>query len=222
MRKSKTLRLHRQHDLDLITLYRSSGFSFSKEVRAILVAYVKGDQYAPPVINYDNVDLSYIPTTIQYHLTLDPNDPDEKAVLDMLHDEIKYGYVNSFIKAIIRSYIPYIPLIGYGNGNGFVTRRINAVDVGKAIRLAAKEEIQKVKADKMDVSEIIIKTESSVNKEELENMQPEALETKEPVTEFVANETVKENSINTDSDDANDVDASFDDFMSMAEAFTGA
>lgn len=140
MKKSKTLRLHRQHDLDLITLYRANGFSFSKEVRNILVAYVNREPYEPPEIDYEDVDIGYLPTTIQYHLTLDPSDPREKAALDMLHDEIKYGYVNSFIKALVRAYIPRIPFIGYGVANGFVTRRITANDVGMKMREAQKVE----------------------------------------------------------------------------------
>ena len=136
MKKSKTLRLHRQHDLDLITLYRADGFSFSKEVRNILVAYVNQEPYEPPEISYEDVDLGYVPTTIQYHLTLNPDDPREQAVIDMLHNEIKYGYANAFVKALIRAYIPRIPFIGYGVANGFVTRRITANDIGMRMREA--------------------------------------------------------------------------------------
>lgn len=205
MKRSKTLRLHRQHDLDLITLYRSTEFQFSKELRNILVAYVSGETYTPPTINFDNVDLSYIPTTIQYHLTLNDSDEKERAVLDMLQHEIKYGYVNSFIKALIRAYVPFIPFIGYGVNNGFVTRRINATDVGMAIRTAAKEENKKVKADAMDISDILTETNTKVVSE-----TPETHQNKTPNTEDAS------------MNESNAEEDAFDDFFNMAQAFTHA
>lgn len=162
MKKSKTLRLHRQHDLDLITLYRADGFSFSKEVRNILVAYVNQEPYEPPEISYEDVDLGYVPTTIQYHLTLNPDDPREQAVLDMLHDEIKYGYANAFVKALIRAYIPHIPFIGYGVANGFVTRHITANDIGMRMREAQKTEHEKVEAETLTAKDIVPGIDDSV------------------------------------------------------------
>lgn len=162
MKKSKTLRLHRQHDLDLITLYRADGFSFSKEVRNILVAYVNQEPYEPPEISYEDVDLGYVPTTIQYHLTLNPDDPREQAVIDMLHDEIKYGYANAFVKALIRAYIPRIPFIGYGVANGFVTRHITANDIGMRMREAQKTEHEKVEAETLTAKDIVPGIDDSI------------------------------------------------------------
>lgn len=162
MKKSKTLRLHRQHDLDLITLYRADGFSFSKEVRNILVAYVNQEPYEPPGISYEDVDLGYVPTTIQYHLTLNPDDPREQAVIDMLHNEIKYGYANAFVKALIRAYIPRIPFIGYGVANGFVTRHITANDIGMRMREAQKTEHEKVEAETLTAKDIVPGIDDSI------------------------------------------------------------
>lgn len=162
MKKSKTLRLHRQHDLDLITLYRADGFSFSKEVRNILVAYVNQEPYEPPEISYEDVDLGYVPTTIQYHLTLNPDDPREQAVIDMLHNEIKYGYANAFVKALIRAYIPRIPFIGYGVANGFVTRHITANDIGMRMREAQKTEHEKVEAETLTAKDIVPGIDDSI------------------------------------------------------------
>ena len=162
MKKSKTLRLHRQHDLDLITLYRADGFSFSKEVRNILVAYVNQEPYEPPEISYEDVDLGYVPTTIQYHLTLNPDDPREQAVIDMLHNEIKYGYANAFVKALIRAYIPRIPFIGYGVANGFVTRHITANDIGMRMREAQKTEHEKVEAETLTAIDIVPGIDDSI------------------------------------------------------------
>ena len=233
MRKSKTLRLHRQHDLDLITLYRVSGFSFSKEVRNILVAYVNREPYDPPEIDYEDVDLSYLPTTIQYHLTLDPSDPREQAVLDMLHDEIKYGYVNSFIKALVRAYIPRIPLIGYGVANGFVTRHITANDVGMRIREAQKTEQKQVKAESLTVEDLVpgIDEVPAVDPKETVSTTDDvqnAIEQKEPksiglsYTEPEHMESFRTTQEETQSDVEDDSDDdSFDDFFKEAQAFTG-
>ena len=246
MRKSKTLRLHRQHDLDLITLYRVRGFSFSKEVRNILIAYVNRETYEAPEIDYENVDLGYLPTTIQYHLSLDPKKPEEKAVLDMLHDEIKYGYVNSFIKALVRAYIPYISLMGYGSSNGFVTRRITAGDIGTKMREAQRMERDSEKAKEMspkelDEADISSKlsdvdqgngssdTDSFVSKDVTNETDPKEANTEETTDEIIQK---KQNENQTEpaedepvrkeeSYENDDEEDSFDDFLKMAQAFTG-
>ena len=178
-------------------------------MKHILVAYVNGTSYTPPVIDFENVDLSYIPTTIQYHLTLNPNNPDELAVLDMLQNEIKYGYVNAFIKALIRAYVPRIPFIGYGVNNGFVTRRINAIDVGVAIREAAKEEFAKVSADEVAVSDITLDTKDSAASE---------IATKqEAAKDLATNKSVVQEQQSAEDEEGTE---DFDAFLDMAQAFT--
>ena len=244
MKKSKTLRLHRQHDLDLITLYRADGFSFSKEVRNILVAYVNQEPYEPPEISYEDVDLGYVPTTIQYHLTLNPDDPREQAVLDMLHDEIKYGYANAFVKALIRAYIPRIPFIGYGVANGFVTRHITANDIGMRMREAQKTEHEKVEAETLTAKDIVPGIDDSVSVQSVpvqsvpaftsqeepvsaasEPKYAEPINTTSVYTEteraeqpLLASETSKsEEDEDEDEDDEND----FRNFFKEAQSFTG-
>lgn len=233
MKKNKTLRLHRQHDLDLITLYRASGFSFAKEVRKILTAYVNCEGYDPPEIDYGDVDLSYIPTTIQYHLALDTSDPKEQAVLDMFHDEIKYGYMNAFVKALVRAYIPRIPFIGYGVENGFVTRRITANDVGAKIREAQRIEQEQtipemsdtnnqetIEAGSMDMNQIAdenisapIMTVPSEAIKQTEQSKMEPMSTSE-LTQMPNIQEADEDLDESDDDD-------FDDFFATAQAFTG-
>lgn len=239
MKKSKTLRLHRQHDLDLITLYRADGFSFSKEVRNILVAYVNQEPYEPPEISYEDVDLGYVPTTIQYHLTLNPDDPREQAVLDMLHDEIKYGYANAFVKALIRAYIPRIPFIGYGVANGFVTRHITANDIGMRMREAQKTEHEKVEAETLTAKDIVHGIDDSVpvqsvpaftsqeesasavsEPKQTEPINPTSVytETEKAEQPLLAPETSKsEDDEDEDEDDEND----FRNFFKEAQSFTG-
>lgn len=237
MKKSKTLRLHRQHDLDLITLYRADGFSFSKEVRNILVAYVNQEPYEPPEISYEDVDLGYVPTTIQYHLTLNPDDPREQAVLDMLHDEIKYGYANAFVKALIRAYIPRIPFIGYGVANGFVTRHITANDIGMRMREAQKTEHEKVEAETLTAKDIVPGIDDSVpvqsvptftSQEESASAvsEPKQTEPINPTSVYTETERVEqpllapETSKSEDDEDEDDED-DFRNFFKEAQSFTG-
>lgn len=242
MKKSKTLRLHRQHDLDLITLYRADGFSFSKEVRNILVAYVNQEPYEPPEISYEDVDLGYVPTTIQYHLTLNPDDPREQAVIDMLHNEIKYGYANAFVKALIRAYIPRIPFIGYGVANGFVTRHITANDIGMRMREAQKTEHEKVEAETLTAKDIVPGIESSIpvqsvpvqsvpaftSQEESVSAvsEPKYAEPINPTSAYTETEKIEqpllapEASKSEDDEDEDDED-DFRDFFKAAQSFTG-
>jgi hypothetical protein len=237
MKKSKTLRLHRQHDLDLITLYRADGFSFSKEVRNILVAYVNQEPYEPPEISYEDVDLGYVPTTIQYHLTLNPDDPREQAVLDMLHNEIKYGYANAFVKVLIRAYIPRIPFIGYGVANGFVTRHITANDIGMRMREAQKTEHEKVEAETLTAKDIVPGIDDSTQVQSVPTFtsQEESVSAvsepkyAEPINSTsIYTETEKseqpllapEASKSEDDEDEDDED-DFRDFFKAAQSFTG-
>lgn len=237
MKKSKTLRLHRQHDLDLITLYRADGFSFSKEVRNILVAYVNQEPYEPPEISYEDVDLGYVPTTIQYHLTLNPDDPREQAVIDMLHNEIKYGYANAFVKALIRAYIPRIPFIGYGVANGFVTRHITANDIGMRMREAQKTEHEKVEAETLTAKDIVPGIDDSIPVQSVPTFtsQEESVSAvsepkyAEPINSTsIYTETEKseqpllapEASKSEDDEDEDDED-DFRDFFKAAQSFTG-
>lgn len=242
MKKSKTLRLHRQHDLDLITLYRADGFSFSKEVRNILVAYVNQEPYEPPEISYEDVDLGYVPTTIQYHLTLNPDDPREQAVLDMLHDEIKYGYANAFVKALIRAYIPRIPFIGYGVANGFVTRHITANDIGMRMREAQKTEHEKVEAETLTAKDIVPGIDDSVpvqsvpvqsvpaftSQEESASAvsEPKQTEPINPTSVYTETERVEQpllapETSKSEDDEYEDDEDDFRNFFKEAQSFTG-
>ena len=111
-----TLRLYRQHDLDLVALYRHKGFYFSKAVKQMIVAYANGSEYTPPEIDPGDISSGLVATSVTYHITLDENDPQEAAAIDLLKD-IKYGYRNSFIKALVRTYMGVLPLHAYSQSN---------------------------------------------------------------------------------------------------------
>lgn len=80
----------------------------------------------------------------------------------MLHNEIKYGYANAFVKALIRAYIPRIPFIGYGVANGFVTRHITANDIGNAYERSPENRTRKVEAETLTAIDIVPGIDDSI------------------------------------------------------------
>lgn len=122
---NKTFRLHRQHDMDLIALYRSEDFNFTKELKKALIAYANDLPYTPPPFE-DTFAAGYVGTSVTFHISFSPTNAEQKKVLDLLGD-IKYGYGNSFVKALFRSYLPVLPLSAYSKNNGLSTSRNAAV-----------------------------------------------------------------------------------------------
>ena len=97
-----TLRLYRQHDLDLITLYRHPSFSLPNAIKTALCAYVRSEQFSikqPEPFALSDEKISKI---VQIHISLSPSS--EGDVIAWLKS-IKEGYRNSVLKNIIRSYV---------------------------------------------------------------------------------------------------------------------
>lgn len=122
---NKTFRLHRQHDMDLIVLYRNKNWGFTRELKKALIAYANDLPYTPPPFE-DTLTAGYVDTSITFHISLSPTDEKQKRVLNLL-DDIRYGYGNSFVKALFRSYLPVLPLSAFSKNNGIVTSRQNMV-----------------------------------------------------------------------------------------------
>ena len=102
-----TLRLYRQHDLDLITLYRHPSFSLPAAIKKALKAYVKKEQFAikqPPTYELPKEKISKI---VQMHISL--KEDEDSDIIEWIKD-IKEGFRNSVLKNIIRGYLmgPYI------------------------------------------------------------------------------------------------------------------
>ena len=113
-----TIRLYRQHDLDLAGLYKTEGFRFQHEMKRVLVSYATGEPYT---VNCPAgcVPAGYVPKIMPMRVNLNPQKPEERAVIDMLHS-IKKGMRNSFLKALFRSRLNRIPLQSYGMGDGLI------------------------------------------------------------------------------------------------------
>ena len=97
-----TLRLYRQHDLDLITLYRHPLFSLPNAIKMSLCAYVRNQKFfikQPQPYEIGNEKISKI---VQIHIQL--SEKSEGDVIEWLRN-IKDGYRNSVLKNVIRAYM---------------------------------------------------------------------------------------------------------------------
>lgn len=161
----KTVRIYRQHDLDLYYLGLSKSFHLGREMKRALVAYANDSVYTPPDIP-KSVDDSVVRTSMLLILYFDPQKPEEKKVLDLLHD-VKYGYGCPFIKALFRSSMPAVPLSSYFSDNGLqmsnaeVVRDIQKKQATAIIQKSNEKEI--VKEDKKALEQNTIQSTSTNN-----------------------------------------------------------
>lgn len=102
-----TIRMYRQHDLDLITLYRHPNFSLPAAIKKALIAYVRKEQLIIKQPAPYQMEKEKISRIVQVHINL--NEEYEKDIIDWIKD-IKEGFRNSVLKNIIRGYIagPFI------------------------------------------------------------------------------------------------------------------
>lgn len=111
------MRLYRQHDMDLVGLYRTEGFKFQKQVKAALKAHAKNEEYRIEQPKTAKIKEGYVPKTILMHIYLDStNDIDAITVLKT----IRVGYRNAFLKAIVRKYLDTEPLDAYKQRNDLI------------------------------------------------------------------------------------------------------
>lgn len=180
------IRLHRQHDMDLICLYRIKSFHLGRELKRSLVSYANESPYEVEMPQQDPEE-GYVPTSSLLHIVLDDEKPEEAEAIKLL-DDIKNGYRCSFIKSVFRGKAPYLPLIAFANGNGFVMKKDDtSATIRKMQRTAIKnktvvDDSKKVSQKNVDVPEPV---------------RPEP----EPPIESVASETEQFNNNNTDQDD---------------------
>lgn len=112
-----TIRLYRQHDMDLVALYRTEGFSFQKAMKEALRAFATKQDYRIKRPRDAKIKPGYVPKLIQMHIKLDPQkDADSVKALSY----IRYGYRSSFLKALFRKYMTSEPLDAYRNRNDLI------------------------------------------------------------------------------------------------------
>ena len=126
-----TVRVYRQHDMDLMTLAFDKSFHLGREMKRALVAVANKESYNGTTSDYLGADTSgYVPKSIREQISLNPADPREKRAIDLL-SEIKHGYRCSFIKALFRQSVLFTPLVGYTISSNFAMRH-NALEPEEA------------------------------------------------------------------------------------------
>lgn len=112
-----TIRLYRQHDMDLVALYRTEGFSFQKTMKEALRAFASRQDYHIKRPKDAEIKPGYVPKLIQMHIKLDPQkDADSVKALSY----IRYGYRSSFLKALFRKCLTSEPLDAYRNRDDLI------------------------------------------------------------------------------------------------------
>ena len=132
-----TIRLYRQHDMDLIHIYRLDGFRFANEMKKVLVSYANGTIYTPDFPE-TIPESGYVPKYHQTHFLLNDKDPKQKEAIDLLL-HLKKGLRNSFLKALFRSCLAYLPLESFLDGDGMIMRHATYADIDKLMRMPQKE-----------------------------------------------------------------------------------
>lgn len=132
------VRLYRQHDLDLITLYYNEKIQLGRLIKKVLLNYVS-ETDEPMVLNFEEPESTtgYIPKCVRIHINLNESNEADNKVIALLK-EIKPGYKCSFIKALFRNTCAYLPMVAYTTGSDFAMR--------KTLRMVSVEPVQSTSA----------------------------------------------------------------------------
>ena len=105
-----TVRLYRQHDMDLVGLYRTKDFKFQRHMKNALKAYAEGKDYRINHPGDEDIRKGYVPKIVQMHIYLTvEQDADAISALKTIRE----GYSGAFLKALFRKYLNNEPLEAY-------------------------------------------------------------------------------------------------------------
>ena len=98
------MRLYKRHDLDLLLLHKTKGFSMQKAVKTALKMHLglmdEGPLQFPPC----SEDIKNFYSSAQLHLTLSEKNEDDIVIIKFLND-IPRGFRNSYCKNLTRYYL---------------------------------------------------------------------------------------------------------------------
>lgn len=99
-----TLRLYRRHDMDLLLLHKTKGFSMQKAVKLALYMHIGlvDECHIPYPSVCEPLNKFYSASLL--HLTLNEQKEADVAVMKFIND-IPKGYRNSFCKNLVRYYL---------------------------------------------------------------------------------------------------------------------
>ena len=105
------MRLYRQHDLDLIYLYKLKGFSFQEAVKKSIRMAINNsvEKIEFPVPDYP-INEMQLPKAVQFHIYLSPQS--EADIIKWIHSITK-GYRNCVLKNVLRNHLTKIAFEPY-------------------------------------------------------------------------------------------------------------
>ena len=188
----KTIRLYRQHDMDLISLWLNPDFDFTTEMKNAVKAVLHNKPYIVKIPEYAPRK-GYLRRAVMLHITFADNDPDWEMI-----NEAKKGQCNSFFKAAMRTCLDRFPYEAYFSGDGVM---ISRTEVDKA-EAKAREEIARTRRKPGPKSANIVRfdDEDDVSKPASGKRAPIPAPAPEPVPEVKTAQT-KSVEIDTSADD---------------------
>lgn len=117
------VRLYRQHDLDLMTLYYNERIQLGRLMKKVLLNYVSETE-KPMLLDFEEPESTngYIPKCVRIHINLSESNEADRRVIALLK-EIKPGYKCAFVKALFRNTCTYLPMVAYTEGSDFAMRK---------------------------------------------------------------------------------------------------
>lgn len=197
----KTVRIYRQHDLDLYSLGLSKKYHLGSQMKKALVAYATGGEYTPPELPKD-LDDTKVKTSMLLILYFDKSKEDDMKALELLRT-IKFGYGCSFIKTLFRSYLNPIPLFSYFSNNGLQMTNKEVVLNVQRIRTKALKDQEEKDQDKIK--------DSTNEKTIVEKITKE---------DYKENETQKKQTVNEERDGNNVNPNNFNSLFMQMNSFT--
>lgn len=117
-----SIRIYRQHDMDLVTLACDKDFCLGREMKRVLLSAANETAFVPKEIPDISFTEGYVPRLIRVQFSLNPKNPKEAKAFQLL-SKIKRGYRCSFLKALFRNQYLTLPLSEYFVTSGFVLRK---------------------------------------------------------------------------------------------------
>ena len=113
-----TMRLYRTHDMDLLLLHKTKGFSMPKAVKKALYMHIGLTEEQK--ISYPSVSepVNKFRLISILHVTLSHDNDADEAVIRFIND-IPKGYRNSFCKNLVRYYLEKPEQFMYSNNKIF-------------------------------------------------------------------------------------------------------
>ena len=119
------IRIYRQHDMDLMTLFYDNSYHLVKEMKRAVIAFANETPYTPAVPTGALDTSGYIPKSVRITMYFNDSPKEQKAV-ELLR-QCKPGYRCAFIKALFRNMNGILPLTGYTKESGFLMRKTYSV-----------------------------------------------------------------------------------------------